>query len=644
MFCVPFFTDCGVELLAGPAGAGVDLIRQAVFWTPSAQDVNASRQFVLATVPDSCGERATQSWSVAVVPAPAIESFSADRTIVAPGETVTLTALFQGTGSIDGVGAVSSAVPVATAALSADTSFVLRVTNVAGAQLSQHLGIQVLSPPAIGSFTATPSTIGAGGSTTLRWTISGDLGNAQLTPPGVSVGRDSSLVVSPGGSATYALTASNAFTSVSATVDVTVVPSASIRSFSATPASTSLLGAVSLSADFDGVNGRIERELNGFYTLLANVASGAAVDAGPLYRSSRFRLTVENALGAAVTRDLLVPLVGPGTFQPTSGQPLAPNRSSHTATRLADGRVFIAGGNNNANAQTEIFDPSNDSFTAGPSFLAYRRGHQAVLLADGRVFITGGCAFFPTPCRTTELFDITAGTVSPGPVIANGPADMVALADGRVLILTDGPGTPPTRGAVLFDPASGTLSSFISFANPFFSAQAAPARLLDGRVLLVNSALVELFTPAADSFSPSAASPPAGRSGAATSTLLDGRVLFTGGLTLPGTAAEAYEPQNDAFVALGTQQIADGFGAFRGQSSTRLQNGAVLLAGGDGSPLAQRFDPASGLFSVTGGLRTGRSFNTSLVTTHTATLLDDGRVLVVGGCAGLPCESEVYTP
>ncbi|MBZ4421259.1 kelch repeat-containing protein [Myxococcus sp. RHSTA-1-4] len=79
---------------------------------------------------------------------------------------------------------------------------------------------------------------------------------------------------------------------------------------------------------------------------------------------------------------------------------------------------------------------------------------------------------------------------------------------------------------------------------------------------------------------------------------------------------------------------------------TLLQDGTALVTGGyDGSgntSTVERYNPATGLFSIVSSLANGRS-------SHTATLLQDGRVLVVGGHVGSPSTGvtntvEIYNP
>ena len=60
-----------------------------------------------------------------------------------------------------------------------------------------------------------------------------------------------------------------------------------------------------------------------------------------------------------------------------------------------------------------------------------------------------------------------------------------------------------------------------------------------------------------------------------------------------------------------------------GQTATLLQNGQVLIAGGE-TASAELFNPSTGAFTATGSMTVSRSG-------HTATLLPDGRVLIAGG-------------
>ena len=83
-----------------------------------------------------------------------------------------------------------------------------------------------------------------------------------------------------------------------------------------------------------------------------------------------------------------------------------------------------------------------------------------------------------------------------------------------------------------------------------------------------------------------------------------------------------------------------------GHTATLLPNGEVLVVGGIGgnstldSDKVELYDPASGTWRVTGSLATGRYW-------HTATLLPDGKVLVAGGenfNIGRLLSAELYDP
>lgn len=110
-------------------------------------------------------------------------------------------------------------------------------------------------------------------------------------------------------------------------------------------------------------------------------------------------------------------------------------RAALTATKLADGRVFIAGGRTVAGQAldvTALFDPVTNKITSGPPLRRARACHTATLLADGRVFLCGGVGV-----DSSEIYDPTTNTLAAGPKLAGARDDHRAtlLSDGSVLIV-----------------------------------------------------------------------------------------------------------------------------------------------------------------------------------------------------------------
>jgi len=119
--------------------------------------------------------------------------------------------------------------------------------------------------------------------------------------------------------------------------------------------------------------------------------------------------------------------------------------------------------------------------------------------------------------------------------------------------------------------------------------------------------------------------------------LADGRVLIAGGYRFtPGTrraipidTAELYSPDLGTFGATGRMTTIRYL-----HSATLLPNGKVLIAGGSSISdfsaslaTAELYDPSTGTFTPTGGMKSGRGG-------HSATLLANGKVLIAGGYDG----------
>jgi uncharacterized protein (TIGR03437 family) len=111
------------------------------------------------------------------------------------------------------------------------------------------------------------------------------------------------------------------------------------------------------------------------------------------------------------------------------------------------------------------------------------------------------------------------------------------------------------------------------------------------------------------------------RAGNAAVLLPSGKVLV---VSWYGTSADIYDPTTGRFAPTGQMQFSHGVSL----TATLLNDGRVLIVGGSIAPSAvELYDPSSGRFTAIGQTIEPHGFGS------TATLLNDGRVLVVGGLA-----------
>jgi hypothetical protein len=135
-------------------------------------------------------------------------------------------------------------------------------------------------------------------------------------------------------------------------------------------------------------------------------------------------------------------------------------RASHTATRLPDGRVLVAGGFRKGpdgyrqiwSASTEIYDPAKGAFRPGPRLLSARGGQTATVLVDGRVLLAGGWSDAGM-LASTEIYDPASGGFRSAGTMAFARAGHTAtrLRDGRV-VLAGGGDAVASATIEIFDP------------------------------------------------------------------------------------------------------------------------------------------------------------------------------------------------
>jgi WD40 repeat protein len=327
-------------------------------------------------------------------------------------------------------------------------------------------------------------------------------------------------------------------------------------------------------------------------------------------------------------------------------------RSGHTATLLADGTVLITGGKvapaDQSISSAELYDPSTGSFAPTGNMTAARRGHTATLLPDGKVLIAGGLDFGPP---SAELYDPATRTFTAiGAMIQNRIFHAATLLpNGKVLIA----GGSSSLNAELYDPETGTFSLTGEYAERLkFSGFTNTANSLpDGKVLIAGENPPMIYDPTSGTFSTTGTMAESvyhpGVEWHAGTSLRDGTVLITGGNddgTCGGFAnAEIYDPASGTFSVTGKMMTSRDI-----HTATLLRDGTVLLAGGGegwcGHPTldsGEVYDPASRSFVAVGKMTQSRSG-------HTATLLNDGTVLITGGfsnwSAGTARSAELYRP
>jgi hypothetical protein len=370
------------------------------------------------------------------------------------------------------------------------------------------------------------------------------------------------------------------------------------------------------------------------------------VDAAELVRATGgTRYSPGHPVRTWITRTAAIPSpVRKGSVMPSSvGLPIALVTAFALVTVLVAALTF---------PRTSSIPAGGGSQPTG-SLSVPRVGHSATLLSDGRVLVVGGTSDGEAALASAEIYDPSTGTFAPTGSLSTGRWFHAAtlLSDGRVLVVG---GIPRHKAngldsAEVFDPRTGVFSpaGTLSFTTEIPTV----TRLPDGRVLVAGmdddtgDGAVDIWDPTSGAFIPGTRAWPTDLS---TATLLpDGTVLVVGGYREtdqiePVDAACLWDPASSVCAPVGPLASGRFF-----HTATLLDDGRVLVVGGsvigpDGVQevaTAELWDPATRTFGPAGSLPEGRS-------RHTATRLPDGRVLIAGGttASGPTASVELWDP
>ena len=325
-------------------------------------------------------------------------------------------------------------------------------------------------------------------------------------------------------------------------------------------------------------------------------------------------------------------LYDPATAGWTAGAALGSSRKNHTATLLTDGRVWFAGGSSGAAAQdsSEIYDIG----------LGYQSAWQPQLISPPSSLLLGG-SFSLTGTRFRGISGGSSGSTQDAP--ANIPSiQLFNIESGRTVMLTATVWTDaslnsspllglPAGAAILTVTVNGISSACITQVSktPASVSLSSLSQAADGSAKSVSATTNPAGLSVTLTYNGSPTQPSAVGSYAVVATITDSSYSGSVGAILVISAPTPF-----------TSGAAMNSGR-RYHTATLLNNGKILVCGGQYASIlnsAELYDPATGSWTYTGQMTTARIH-------HSATLLPNGKVLVVGGqSATALATAEIYDP
>jgi len=356
------------------------------------------------------------------------------------------------------------------------------------------------------------------------------------------------------------------------------------------------------------------------------------------------------ALPTATSLPTLTPTPIPWEWRVTGA--LNFERGEHTATLLSDGTVLVVGGyfTTRDEINAERYDPFTENWHLAGHPKKIRMQHTATLLPSGQVLVVGGMSLFTL--QSAELYDPATGewrSTAKMEVVRQAHTATL-LPNGKVLIAGGGKFASAEfyySEAELYNPETEIWSKTgdLNLARAGHTATLLP----NGNVLVAGGQKDDKDLTSAEVYDPSTGrwnetgSLNVARSGHTATLLPNGKVLVAGGINTSEDSAELYDPTTQTWSLTGSLHVARTH-----HTATLLPAGTVLVVGGieptlagdPALPSAEVYDPITGLWKIIDSPQATRA-------EHTATLLTNGAVLIIGGLTPSQdrlVSSELYAP
>ena len=422
-------------------------------------------------------------------------------------------------------------------------------------QWTDYATVTVLPKPTVRSFSASPSTILTGTSTTLDADFSD--GTGVITPGNVAIVSGIGVSVSPTVTTTYTLTVTNgAGWSITRTSKVIVT------------------------------TGTLTASANGSTASRYQYGSSVVLNDGRV-------LVFGGPNPDAVATDIY----DPATNRFTRVGDMHEHRGSIPGVLLPNGKVLAVGGqylgptgNYTARSTAELFDPSTGTWSYTGTPLTSRRRNFAILLSNGKVLVGGGANASGSILSSVEIYDPATESFSSAAPMPAARTEMTAirLTDGSVLVVGGHAGGPGTDTAFIYDVGTNTWRTLSSHMN-YGRYGAVAVRLNDGRVVIgggrytsIAESHLELFNPVTETFVQAVDLPAflVGRYGMTAHLLPNGKVAYFGGNDGNGDDLDEIVVFDPASSTLTTEATHLSVSRFL-QSSVVLNDGRIFVLGGN---------------------------------------------------------------